>query len=215
MSKSTYTTRVVQYKEDPSQSNALAEIKRLSNQAKNKSSRNLIYIKDKLDTDTETNTEINKNMFKENNDTNTFQRHIITNEECEFSYRHSMFVEHPEYIVVFATVRLQEGNIDEIEAKMEENNASRREKQPIEYPSSGSTFKRGPDYIAAKLIDEAGLKGYKIGGAEVSTKHAGFIVNSGNATAKDVLDLIEYIKKTVYDKFGVMLQEEVVTLGGK
>ena len=148
-------------------------------------------------------------------DTNTFQRHIITNEECEFSYRHSMFVEHPEYIVVFATVRLQEGNIDEIEAKMEENNASRREKQPIEYPSSGSTFKRGPDYIAAKLIDEAWLKGYKIGGAEVSTKHAGFIVNSGNATAKDVLDLIEYIKKTVYDKFGVMLKEEVVTLGGK
>ena len=148
-------------------------------------------------------------------DTNTFERHIITNEECDFSYRHSMFVEHPEYIVVFATVKLQEGNIDEIEAKMEENNASRREKQPIEYPSSGSTFKRGPDYIAAKLIDEAGLKGYKIGGAEVSTKHAGFIINSGNATSKDVLDLIEYIKKTVYDKFGVMLQEEVVTLGGK
>ena len=148
-------------------------------------------------------------------DTNTFEIHKITNEECEFSYRHSMFVEHPEYVVVFATVKLEKGNIDEIEAKMEENNASRREKQPIEFPSSGSTFKRGADYIAAKLIDEAGLKGYRIGGAEVSTKHAGFVINTGDATATDVIALIEHIKKVVYEKFGVMLQEEVVTLGGK
>ena len=148
-------------------------------------------------------------------DTNTFEIHKITNEECEFSYRHSMFVEHPEYVVVFATVKLEKGNIDEIEAKMEENNASRREKQPIEFPSSGSTFKRGADYIAAKLIDEAGLKGYRIGGAEVSTKHAGFVINTGDATATDVIALIEHIKNVVYEKFGVMLQEEVVTLGGK
>ncbi len=148
-------------------------------------------------------------------DTNTFEIHKITNKECEFSYRHSMFVEHPEYVVVFATVKLEKGNIDEIEAKMEENNASRREKQPIEFPSSGSTFKRGADYIAAKLIDEAGLKGYRIGGAEVSTKHAGFVINTGDATATDVINLIEHIKNVVYEKFGVMLQEEVVTLGGK
>ena len=148
-------------------------------------------------------------------DTNTFEIHKITNEECEFSYRHSMFVEHPEYVVVFATVKLEKGSIDEIEAKMEENNASRREKQPIEFPSSGSTFKRGADYIAAKLIDEAGLKGYRIGGAEVSTKHAGFVINTGDATATDVIALIEHIKNVVYEKFGVMLQEEVVTLGGK
>lgn len=148
-------------------------------------------------------------------DTNTFEIHKITNKECEFSYRHSMFVEHPEYVVVFATVKLEKGSIDEIEAKMEENNASRREKQPIEFPSSGSTFKRGADYIAAKLIDEAGLKGYRIGGAEVSTKHAGFVINTGDATATDVINLIEHIKNVVYEKFGVMLQEEVVTLGGK
>ena len=126
-----------------------------------------------------------------------------------------MFFDHNYYVVVFATVKLEKGSIDEIEAKMEENNASRREKQPIEFPSSGSTFKRGADYIAAKLIDEAGLKGYRIGGAEVSTKHAGFVINTGDATATDVINLIEHIKNVVYEKFGVMLQEEVVTLGGK
>lgn len=91
----------------------------------------------------------------------------------------------------------------------------RREKQPLEYPNAGSTFKRGEDLISAKLIDECGLKGYKIGDAEVSTKHAGFIINKGNATAKDVMALIEYVKKEVYDKFGKKLELEIEIIGKK
>ena len=88
-------------------------------------------------------------------------------------------------------------------------------KQPIEYPSAGSTFKRGEDYITAKLIDEAGLKGYSIGGAEVSEKHAGFIINKGNATAKDILNLIEYVKNTVYEKFNKKIELEIEFMGEK
>lgn len=91
----------------------------------------------------------------------------------------------------------------------------RREKQPLEYPNAGSTFKRGEDFISAQLIDECGLKGYKIGDAEVSTKHAGFIINKGNATAKDVIRLIEYVKKEVYDKFGKKLELEIEIIGKK
>lgn len=139
----------------------------------------------------------------------------ISNEEANFTYRHSMFVEHPEYIVIYAIFKLEKGNIDEISAKMETNMTSRKEKQPLEYPNFGSVFKRPEGYFVGKLVDDSGLKGYKIGGAQVSTKHSGFIVNIDNATCKDVLDLIEYVKKTVYEKFNVMLQEEVVILGGE
>ena len=89
----------------------------------------------------------------------------------------------------------------------------RKEKQPLEYPSAGSTFKRGKNYITARLIDEAGLKGYKIGGAQISEKHAGFIINTGDASTKDILDLIEYTKKKVYERFGVNLEEEVEIIG--
>ena len=96
---------------------------------------------------------------------------------------------------------------------MEEYATYRKEKQPIEYPSAGSTFKRGDDFITAKLIDEAGLKGYHIGGAEVSTKHAGFIINKGNATAKDILELIEYVKKTVEEKFNKKIELEIEIMG--
>ncbi len=92
---------------------------------------------------------------------------------------------------------------------MDENVASRNAKQPVNMPSAGSIFRREEGIIVAKLIDEAGLKGYKIGGAEVSTLHAGFIVNSGNATSQDVLDLIEYIKKVIKEKYDVTLHEEV------
>ena len=98
---------------------------------------------------------------------------------------------------------------------MTTNMNSRREKQPLEYPNFGSVFKRPEGYFVGKLVDDCGLKGYTIGGAQVSTKHSGFIVNISNATCKDVLDLIEYVKKMVYEKFNVMLQEEVVILGGK
>ena len=89
----------------------------------------------------------------------------------------------------------------------------RKEKQPIEYPNAGSTFKRGKDFITAKLIDEAGLKGYSIGGAEVSTKHSGFIINKGNATAKDVLQLTKYIEEEVYKKFNKKIELEIELVG--
>ena len=138
----------------------------------------------------------------------------IDGKDAHFTYRHSMFVENPKYIVVYAIYKLQKGNKDEISKIMEENMNSRRQKQPIEYPNFGSVFKRPEGYFVGKLVDECGLKGYKIGGAQVSTKHSGFMVNIEDATCKDVLDLIEYVKKKVYEKFNVKLQEEVVILGG-
>ena len=93
------------------------------------------------------------------------------------------------------------------------NSKYRKEKQPIEYPSAGSTFKRGEDFITAKLIDECDLKGYKIGGAEVSKKHAGFIINKDNATAKDIIDLITYVKEKVYEKFKKKIDLEIEIIG--
>ncbi len=139
----------------------------------------------------------------------------ISNEEAQFTYRHSMFVENPQYVILYAIYKLEKGNKEEITEKMTTNMNSRREKQPLEYPNFGSVFKRPEGYFVGKLVDDCGLKGYTIGGAQVSTKHSGFIVNISNATCKDVLDLIEYVKKMVYEKFNVMLQEEVVILGGK
>ena len=138
----------------------------------------------------------------------------ISGSDANFSYRHSMFVEHPEYVVVYAIFKLENGNIEEITSKMEANMNSRKEKQPIEYPNFGSVFKRPEGYFVGKLVDDCGLKGYSIGGAQISTKHSGFIINTGNATCKDVLDLISYIKGRVFEKFGVKLEEEVVILGG-
>ena len=91
----------------------------------------------------------------------------------------------------------------------------RKEKQPIEYPNAGSTFKRGEDFVTAKLIDEAGLKGYKVGGAQVSEKHAGFIVNVDNATAKDVIELTDYIKEKIEEKFGKKINLEIQIIGEK
>ena len=96
---------------------------------------------------------------------------------------------------------------------MKEYSEYRKEKQPIEYPSAGSTFKRGTDFITAKLIDECGLKGYKIGEAQISEKHAGFIINIGNATAQDVIELINYTKEQVYNKFGKKIETEIEILG--
>ena len=96
---------------------------------------------------------------------------------------------------------------------MESNMKFRKEKQPINYPSAGSVFKRGENYITAQLIDQCNLKGYNIGDAYVSKKHAGFIINKGNATAKDLLELIEYIKNKVYEKFNVKIQLEIEVLG--
>ncbi len=141
----------------------------------------------------------------------------IDNKACNFSYRHSMFVENPQYVVLYAIFKLTYGNIEEIEEKMNANMEARRTKQPIEYPNFGSVFKRPnvEGVYVGKMVEELGLKGYKIGGAQVSTKHSGFIINTGNATCKDVLDLIEYVKNKVYKEYDIMLQEEVVILGGK
>lgn len=134
------------------------------------------------------------------------------NEEMQFSYRHSRFQEKQE-VIIEAKIKLEKGNFEEIKKQMEVYKQARTEKQPIDMPSAGSTFKRGTDYISAKLIDDAGLKGYKVGGAQVSIKHAGFIVNAGNATAEDILNLIEHVIKVVYEKFGKVLELEIEVLG--
>lgn len=136
----------------------------------------------------------------------------LKNEEIGFSYRKSIFQTEP-YIVLSASFALQNGNKAEIEEKMESLMASRRAKQPLEYPSCGSTFKRPEGHFAGALIEQCGLKGTKIGGAEVSEKHAGFVINSSCATSDDILSLIAYIKKTVYEKTGVCLEEEIRVVG--
>lgn len=133
-------------------------------------------------------------------------------EEVNFSYRHSRFKGKND-IIISAELELQKGNIEDIKKQMDLYRISRQEKQPIEFPSAGSTFKRGTNYISAQLIDEAGLKGYSIGSAKVSEKHAGFIINTGNATAKDITDLIEYVIKVVYEKFGKVLETEIEIVG--
>ena len=133
---------------------------------------------------------------------------ILKNEEQELKYRSSIF-KNKKYIILQTKLRLKKGNTEEIEKKMTEYLMQRKEKQPLEYPSAGSTFKRGDGFITAKLIDECGLKGYQIGGAQISEKHAGFIINKDNATTKDILDLIEYTKKKVFEKFGVQIEEEI------
>lgn len=136
----------------------------------------------------------------------------LKKEELDLSYRHSRFCNTDE-IIISAMLNLKKGNSEEIKQHINELLKARKEKQPIELPSAGSTFKRGEDFITAKLIDEAGLKGFKIGGAQVSTKHAGFIVNIGKATAKDVLNLVEYVTKTVYEKFNKKLELEIEIIG--
>lgn len=136
---------------------------------------------------------------------------VLENSEQNFSYRDSVFSD-KKHIILETKLKLPYGNKEEIQAKMNEYNNSRREKQP-DLPSAGSTFKRGEDYITAKLIDECGLKGYKIGGAQVSEKHAGFIVNTGNATAQDIIELIDYVKKVVHEKTGKNIELEVEILG--
>ena len=138
--------------------------------------------------------------------------HIFTNEQSEFAYRHSKFSDE-KYIILQVKLLLQKGKKEEIKAKMDEYAKYRKEKQPIEFPSAGSTFKRGTDFITAKLIDDAGLKGYSIGGAKISEKHAGFVINTGNATAQDVLDLVKYVADTIYEKFGKKIELEIKVLG--
>lgn len=136
---------------------------------------------------------------------------ILSNEEMEFGYRTSIIKKQP-YIVVEVTLQLREGDKEQILAQMEDLAFRRRDKQPLEYPSAGSTFKRPEGYFAGELIMKAGLRGYQVGGAQVSEKHCGFVINKGGATAKDVLDLMAHVKKTVKETFGVELEPEVIVI---
>lgn len=135
----------------------------------------------------------------------------FTAEEADFSYRHSTFSS-GEYIITGATLKLAPGNREEIQAKMDELNRRRSDKQPLEFPSCGSTFKRPEGYYAGKLIMDCGLAGARVGGASVSEKHCGFVVNDRNGTASDVLGVISMVQKKVKETFGVELECEVKVL---
>lgn len=136
----------------------------------------------------------------------------IYGSEHHFGYRTSV-IQKTGGIVLRSEIRLIKGKRSEIKACMDDINARRRDKQPLEMPSAGSVFKRPQGYYTGKLIEDCGLRGYRIGGAEVSTKHCGFIVNTGNATADDVINLIQYIKDRVKSEFEVELQAEVKIVG--
>ena len=136
----------------------------------------------------------------------------LSNTELDLSYRHSCIPENG-YIVLEATLELTEGDEAAIRETMADFKNRRVEKQPLEYPSAGSTFKRPEGYFAGKLIQDAQLRGYSVGGAQVSEKHCGFVINKGDATASDVLQLIEDVKKIVFDKFQVELEPEVKMVG--
>ena len=137
---------------------------------------------------------------------------IIPGEQMEFAYRHSLAMER-HYIILGAVLQLKHGDAQTIRAYMKELRDKRVEKQPLEYPSAGSTFKRPEGYFAGKLIMDAGLRGFRVGGAEVSAKHCGFVVNRGDATAKDVSELMEQVTKKVFDQFQVRLEPEVRRMG--
>lgn len=136
----------------------------------------------------------------------------LSKDELDLSYRHSCILK-KNYIVLEATLQLTKGEESKIRKTMEELKNRRIEKQPLEYPSAGSTFKRPEGYFAGKLIQDANLAGYRVGGAQVSEKHCGFVINTGDATAEDVITLINDVKKIVYEKFQVELEPEVKTLG--
>ena len=126
----------------------------------------------------------------------------------DFSYRHSYYMD-KRYIILSAVFKLKKSAPKDIKSKMDDFMKRRREKQPLEYPSAGSTFKRYPGYYTAALIDAAGLKGYSVGGAQVSEKHAGFIINKGNATCRDVLELIGIIRTKIYETNGIWIETEI------
>ncbi|MBR6543328.1 MAG: UDP-N-acetylmuramate dehydrogenase [Anaerotignum sp.] len=136
----------------------------------------------------------------------------IPAEELKLSYRHSIVPE-AGYIVLGAKLKLTKGEDAAIRGRMAELAEQRREKQPLQYPSAGSTFKRPEGYFAGKLVQDAGLKGKTIGGAQVSEKHSGFLINIGGATAQDILDLIAFCQKEVKDQFGVTMEPEVKIVG--
>lgn len=136
----------------------------------------------------------------------------LDNETMEFGYRTSVLKKHP-LVVSEVEIELQEGDKDQIEQTMKELAQKRREKQPLEYPSAGSTFKRPEGYFAGKLIMDSGLRGLRVGGAQVSEKHCGFIINRGNATSEDILELMDEVRFRVKQRFGVILEPEVIQIG--
>lgn len=140
---------------------------------------------------------------------------VLSNAEQKFDYRHTVFTEHPEYVVLGSTFELKYDDPAEIQARMSDYMSRRQDKQPLEFPSAGSVFKRPEGHFAGKLVEDCALKGYTVGGAQVSEKHAGFIINRGGATAGDVLGLIEHIKKTVLERFGVQLECEIKVVGDR
>lgn len=138
--------------------------------------------------------------------------HTVCGDQHQFGYRTS-FMQKQEGIVLKSQMKLKMGNKEEIKASMDDFNKKRRDKQPLEMPSAGSVFKRPSGYYTGKLIEDSGLRGYRIGGAQVSTKHCGFIVNTGNATASDVIHLIRHIQTVIESGFGVKLETEVRIVG--
>ncbi len=140
------------------------------------------------------------------------QSHHVEATQMALGYRESVFRENG-WIILSATVELVKGNREEIHAKMEELLTRRKEKQPLEFPSAGSTFKRPTGYFAGALIEQSGLKGFSVGEAQVSEKHAGFLINRGGATAGEVLELIQKVRQTVHDDSGVWLEPEVLFWG--
>ena len=137
---------------------------------------------------------------------------VLKNEELELGYRTSVIAK-KNYIVLEATVKLAKGSKEEIRGRMDELKVQRTTKQPLEYPSAGSTFKRPTGYFAGKLIQDAGLRGFQVGGAQVSEKHCGFVINKDNATAADVVELMKQVADKVHAEFGVTLEPEVKRIG--
>lgn len=137
---------------------------------------------------------------------------VLDKEKLELGYRSSI-VQKERYIVLSAVFSFEKGKTEQIKAQMKELNRKRREKQPLEYPSAGSTFKRPEGYFAGKLIEDAGLRGYRVGDAQVSEKHCGFVVNRGHATAAQIRQLMQDVQDTVQEKFQVDLEPEVRMIG--
>ncbi len=137
---------------------------------------------------------------------------VLDGTALDMGYRHSELAD-KEYIVLEAVIALKKGNREEIQAIMDDLKSRRIEKQPLEYPSAGSTFKRPVGYFAGKLIQDAGLRGFSVGGAQVSEKHCGFVINKGDATAADIVELMKQVSAKVQEQFGVELEPEVKRVG--
>lgn len=139
---------------------------------------------------------------------------VLNHADMEFEYRNSA-VQKKEYVVLSVELKLNPGNKVQINEKINEYMAARKEKQPLEYPSAGSTFKRPEGHFAGKLIMDAGLAGYQVGGACVSEKHCGFVINKCNATAEDIISLMEDVRRIIFEKYGIILEPEVKIIGNR